>query len=43
MNIQFEKASLGDINDLVQVRIDYLLEDYGRRIRVLYMGGSERF
>ena len=28
MSIQFEKASLCDIHDLTQMRIDFLLEDY---------------
>lgn len=29
MNIQFGKATINDIDELVQRRIDYLLEDYG--------------
>lgn len=29
MNIEFGKATMNDIYDLVQMRIDYLTEDYG--------------
>lgn len=29
MNIQYGKASLNNIEELVQLRLDYLLEDYG--------------
>ena len=29
MQIKIEKADLKDINELVQIRIEYLTEDYG--------------